>query len=125
MLSTSKIVAFVPTTDAVRARSFYQDILGLRFISDDPFALVLDANGTRVRIVKLKAFTPAPYTILGWEVSNIHEFAENMSQKGVAFERYERMEQDSLGIWAAPGGARVAWFKDPDGNVLSISEHVQ
>lgn len=125
MLSTSKIVAFVPTTDAVRARSFYQDILGLRFISDDPFALVLDANGTRVRIVKLKAFTPAPYTILGWEASNIHELAGNMSQKGVVFERYEQIPQDDVGIWTAPGGARVAWFKDPDGNVLSISEHVQ
>src|SRR5438552_6234978 len=118
MLSTSKVVAFVPTTDAVRARSFYQDILGLRFVSDDPFALVLDANGTTVRIVKLNAFTPAPYTILGWELSNIHELAGSLSQKGVAFERYERMEQDNLGIWTAPSGARVAWFKDPDGNVL-------
>jgi catechol 2,3-dioxygenase-like lactoylglutathione lyase family enzyme len=125
MLSTSKVVAFVPTTDAVRARSFYQDILGLRFISDDPFALVMDANGTRLRIVKLKAFTPAPYTILGWEVSNIHELAANMAKKGVVFERYEQLPQDNLGIWTAPGGARVAWFKDPHGNVLSISEHVQ
>jgi catechol 2,3-dioxygenase-like lactoylglutathione lyase family enzyme len=125
MLSTSKVVAFVPTTDAVRARSFYQDILGLRFISDDPFALVMDANGTRLRIVKLKAFTPAPYTILGWEVSNIHELAGSMSKKGVVFERYEQLPQDNLGIWTAPGGARVAWFKDPHGNVLSISEHVQ
>ena len=124
MLSTSNIVAFIPTKDAQRARSFYEDILGLRFISDDAFALVLDANGTSIRIAKLKEFTPAQYTILGWEVSKIDEIADGLSGKGVGFERYAWIQQDKRGIWTAPSGARVAWFKDPDGNVLSISERV-
>ncbi len=122
MLSKSKIVAFVPIKDSARARAFYEDILGLRFVTDDLFALVLDANGTTVRMAKLKDFTPAQYTILGWEVSNIQDAADSLSKKGVVFERYDWIQQDRLGIWAAPGGAQVAWFKDPDGNVLSISE---
>jgi len=125
MLSTSHIVAFIPTADSQRARSFYEDTLGLRFISDDAFALVLDANGTMIRITKLKEFIPAQYTILGWDVSGIEEVAAHLSGKGVRFERYEWIEQDKLGIWTAPGGARIAWFKDRDGNVLSISEHTR
>lgn len=122
MLSGYKIVAFIPTKDSTRARSFYEDVLGLRFVSDDPFALVMDANGTTVRIAKLKDFTPAPYTILGWEVSNIQDVSQNLIKKGIVFERYGGAQQDNLGIWTSPGGARVAWFKDPDGNVLSISQ---
>lgn len=122
MLSTSNIVAFVPTKDSQRARSFYEDILGLGFISDDVFALVLNANGTSIRMTKLKEFTPAQYTILGWEVSRIDQVAEDLSKKGVEFQRYEWIQQDNRGIWTSPSGARIAWFKDPDGNVLSISE---
>ena len=125
MLGTSNIVAFIPTTDSQRARSFYEDTLGLRFVSDDPFALVLNGNGTSIRITKLKEFTPARYTVLGWELSRIDEVVDDLSKKGVEFERYEWIQQDERGIWTAPGGARIAWFKDPDGNVLSISGSIE
>jgi catechol 2,3-dioxygenase-like lactoylglutathione lyase family enzyme len=124
MLATSNIVAFIPTKDSQRARSFYEEILGLRFVSDDAFALVLDANGTSIRITKLKEFTPARYTVLGWEVSRIDEVVDDLRKKGVGFERYEWIQQDERGIWTAPSGARIAWFKDPDGNVLSVSEPI-
>jgi catechol 2,3-dioxygenase-like lactoylglutathione lyase family enzyme len=121
MLTGAKVVAFVSTTDGRRARAFYEGILGLRVVEEDDFALTLDAAGTTVRITKVKALVPAPYTVLGWEVADIVANVHDLSDRGVAFERYEFFEQDALGIWSAPGGARVAWFKDPDGNVLSLS----
>ena len=122
MLSKSKIIAFIPTRDAKIARSFYEGTLGLRFVSNDQFALVLDANGIMVRIAATQNFTPAPYTILGWEVSKIENVVTALREKGVEFSRYEFLNQDPLGIWSAPGGARVAWFKDPDGNLLSLTQ---
>jgi catechol 2,3-dioxygenase-like lactoylglutathione lyase family enzyme len=122
-LKTAKVIGFVPTKDAVKARSFYEGVLGLRFVSDDEFALVFDANGTMLRIVRVQDFKPFPFTLLGWQVSGIEEVAAELRQKGVKFEKYPGMEQDKLGIWTAPGGAKVAWFKDPDGNVLSVSQH--
>ena len=124
MLGTTNIIAFVPTRDPEKARAFYEGVLGLRFIKDDGFALVLDANGIMVRVAKAGDFTPAPFTILGWEVGDIAKIASRLKEKGVAFERYSFLEQDELSIWTAPTGDKVAWFKDPDGNVLSISEHV-
>jgi catechol 2,3-dioxygenase-like lactoylglutathione lyase family enzyme len=117
------IMAFVPTKDAQKAKGFYEGVLGLRFIKDDGFALVLDANGIMVRVVKLQQFTPAQFTILGWNVSTIEKVVRELQQKGVHFERFG-FKQDELGIWTAPTGDKVAWFKDPDGNVLSVSEHV-
>ncbi len=92
-------------------------------MSDDGFALVLDANGVMIRVVRVQEFTPAPYTILGWEVKKIEEVVAKLVQNGVQFERYGFFKQDDLGIWTAPSGAKVAWFKDPDGNTLSVSEH--
>lgn len=124
MLSTMNIVAFVPTSDSARSRAFYEGVLGLRFVKDDGFALVLDANGTMVRVAKAPEFKPAQYTILGWQVSGIETVAAELAAKGVSFERFGFFEQDKLGIWTAPTGDKVAWFKDPDGNVLSISQHV-
>ena len=124
MLGTTNIIAFVPTSDPVKARAFYEGVLGLRFVKDDGFALVLDANGIMVRVAKSGDFTPAPFTILGWEVSDIAKMASRLKEKGVALERFSFLQQDELGVWAAPGGDKVAWFKDPDGNMLSISEHV-
>jgi catechol 2,3-dioxygenase-like lactoylglutathione lyase family enzyme len=118
------IMAFVPTKDSGKARAFYEGVLGLRLVKDDGFALVLDANGIMVRVVKLQQFTPAQFTILGWNVSNIEKAVQELQQKGVHFERYGFFKQDELGIWIAPSGGKVAWFKDPDGNVLSVSEHV-
>jgi catechol 2,3-dioxygenase-like lactoylglutathione lyase family enzyme len=121
MLSTNKVVAFVPTTNAARARAFYAETLGLRVVMEDDFALVLDANGTTVRVSKMRELTPQPFTILGWEVADVVATAKALRAKGVAFERYSFLEQDDLGVWTTPGGGHVAWFKDPDGNVLSIS----
>ena len=123
MLGSTNIVAFVPTKDAEKARAFYVDVLGLRFIKDDGFAIVLDANGIMVRVARAQ-FTPAQFTILGWQVENIEKTAAGLQEKGVHFERFGFFEQDALGIWTAPTGDKVAWFKDPDGNVLSVSQHV-
>ena len=122
MLSSNKIVGLVPITDAARAKTFYADKLGLNFISEDPFALVFDANGNVLRLTKMKEFTPQRFTILGWEVPDIEAAVRQLMANGVKFERYEFVKQDELGIWTAPGGTRVAWFLDPDGNNLSVSQ---
>jgi catechol 2,3-dioxygenase-like lactoylglutathione lyase family enzyme len=123
MLAHSPPIAFIPTKDAARARRFYEDVLGLRFVSEDAFAIVMDANGTMVRIVRVDDFTPFPFTILGWQVDEIHRTVAELASRGVAFTRYAYFEQSSDGVWLAPGGAKVAWFTDPDGNTLSISQH--
>ena len=124
MLGNTPIVAFIPTLDFDRARAFYVDVLGLKFVANDGFELVLDANGTMIRVAKVQPdFKPAIFTILGWEVTEIEKVVAAITEKGVVFERYGFFEQDDLGIWAAPGGAKVAWFKDPDGNTLSVSQH--
>jgi catechol 2,3-dioxygenase-like lactoylglutathione lyase family enzyme len=123
MLTHNPLIAFIPTKDTKRARRFYEDLLGLRFISDDAFAIVMDANGTMVRIVRVEDFTPFPFTILGWQVTDIHKTVAEMTGKGVKFTRYPYFEQSPDGVWTAPEGAKVAWFTDPDGNTLSISQH--
>jgi hypothetical protein len=97
--------------------------LGLKFIFEDDFALVLDANGIRVRVAKAPEFKPAPFTILGWEVSGIENMGADLMKKGVRFEKFGMPGHDDVGIWRAPSGAKVAWFKDPDCNVLSLSQH--
>jgi catechol 2,3-dioxygenase-like lactoylglutathione lyase family enzyme len=124
MLGSNNIVAFVPTKDATKSRAFYEGVLGLRFVKDDGFALVLNANGIMVRVSQAPQFTPAQFTILGWEVTDIEKMVAELREKGVQFERYGFIEQDDLGIWTAPTGDKVTWFKDPDGNVLSVSQHV-
>jgi len=126
MLGSTNIVAFVPTRDADKARVFYERVLGLRFVNDDGFALVMDANGIMIRVARVgKEFTPAQFTILGWQVSGIENMVRALQNKGVHFEIYGFFKQDELGIWTAPTGDKVAWFKDPDGNTLSVSQHVQ
>jgi catechol 2,3-dioxygenase-like lactoylglutathione lyase family enzyme len=124
MLGSTKIVAFVPTKDFDKARAFYEGVLGLRFVKDDGFALVLDANGIMVRVAKVQDFKPAQFTILGWQVPDIESVVRGLQKKGVHFEIFGFLKQDDLGIWTAPTGDKVAWFKDPDGNVLSVSQHV-
>ncbi len=125
MLGSTNIVAFVPTTDAGRARAFYEGVLGLRFVKDDGFAMVLDANGIMIRVAKMgKDFDPAKFTILGWQVTEIENVVRGLQAKGVHFEVFGFFRQDELGIWTAPTGDKVAWFKDPDGNILSVSQHV-
>jgi catechol 2,3-dioxygenase-like lactoylglutathione lyase family enzyme len=123
MLASSKMVGFVPTKDSAKARSFYEDKLGFQFVSDDMFALVVRAGETMIRIAKVKDFTPPPFTVLGWEVSNIEDVVAWLRKRGVAFEKYPWIPDKESGIWAAPSGDKVAWFKDPDGNVLSVSQH--
>lgn len=123
MLDSYKIVAFVPTRDFKKARAFYEGTLGLRFVSEDGFALVMDANGTMVRISKVPEFKPHQFTILGWEVPNIEKVVAGLEERGIHFERYGFPGQDEQGIWTAPNGDKVAWFKDPDGNILSVSQH--
>ena len=123
MLGSKKIMAFVPTRNSKKARSFYEGVLGLRFVSEDPFALVLEANGITVRVAKVPEYKPQQFTILGWQVSDIEEAVSGLQKKGVQFEKYGMDGQDDRGIWTAPGGAKVAWFKDPDGNILSVSQH--
>jgi catechol 2,3-dioxygenase-like lactoylglutathione lyase family enzyme len=123
-LGHQPIIAFVATRDAERAKKFYRDILGLSLTDESPFALVFDANGTMLRVTPVKDLSPAVYTVLGWQVPNIVAAAKALEKAGVRFERYEGLQQDELGIWTVPGGgAKVAWFKDPDGNTLSISQH--
>jgi catechol 2,3-dioxygenase-like lactoylglutathione lyase family enzyme len=123
MLTHSPLIAFIPTKDAAHARRFYEKLLGLRFLSEDSFAIVMDANGTMVRIVRVGDFTPFPFTILGWQVNDIHKIMAELTAKGLEFTRYPNLEQSPDGVWTAPGGARVAWFTDPDGNTLSLSQH--
>jgi catechol 2,3-dioxygenase-like lactoylglutathione lyase family enzyme len=124
MLGTKDIVAFLPTTDYDKARAFFEGTLGLRYVSNDGFAMVLDANGTMIRISKVPEFKPFPWTVLGWQVTGIEDVVAALTEKGVTFERFGFFEQDALGIWTAPSGDKVAWFKDPDGNTLSVSQHV-
>ena len=122
MLGRHKLMAFVATSDGERARAFYEGTLGLAVTSDDGFALAVDANGTMLRIQKVGQFNPHPFTTLGWEVSDIDDVVVRLQERGVTFERFSGMDQDERGIWSAPSGARVAWFKDPDGNTLSITQ---
>lgn len=124
MLGSTDIIAFVAITDPEKARAFYEGVLGLRFVQDDGFALVFEANGTMVRAAQMKEFTPAQFTVLGWQVSHIEDVVRALRKRGVKFEIFGFFKQDELGIWTAPTGDKVAWFKDPDGNVLSVSQHV-
>src|SRR5438105_2735044 len=122
MLASSPLMAFVATRDAARARSFYQGTLGLVLIADEPYALVFDAMGTTLRVQKVETLSPPAHTVLGWRVLDIKMAVRTLASKGVAFERYGFLEQDKDGVWTTPSGAKVVWFKDPDGNVLSLTE---
>jgi catechol 2,3-dioxygenase-like lactoylglutathione lyase family enzyme len=123
MLAKHKIVALVPIADGDKARAFYVDKLGLRFVSDDGFAIVIEANGNMVRLTKMKEVKPQPFTVLGWEVEDIAAEIRDLRAAGVTFELFhDFMKQDDLGVWTAPDGTKVAWFKDPDGNILSLSQ---
>jgi catechol 2,3-dioxygenase-like lactoylglutathione lyase family enzyme len=125
MLSSGKMVGFLFITDYDKARAFYEGKLGFEFVSLDQFALVMKIGGHTVRIVKLPNFTPAQGTVLGWEVADIQSVATWLTQQGVTPEKYPFAQDRELGIWTTPNGDKVAWFKDPDGNVLSVSQHHQ
>lgn len=122
MLGRARIVAFAPAKDLRAARKFYEGVLGLRFVSEDSFATVFDAGGTMLRVSKVDEFQPAPFTILGWRVLRIKAVVRKLTARGVSFNRYRFLQQDELGIWVSPSAAKVAWFKDPEGNVFSLTE---
>jgi catechol 2,3-dioxygenase-like lactoylglutathione lyase family enzyme len=118
------LIAFATIVDVERAKVFYRDTLGLTLVSEEPpFALVFDANGIMVRLGMGKELPKVPGTVLGWKVPEIESAVTELAARGVRFERFEGMKQDEAGIWTAPTGAKVAWFRDPDGNILSLSEH--
>ncbi|MBO6717039.1 MAG: VOC family protein [Rhizobiaceae bacterium] len=122
MLGKASLVAFAAISDARRARHFYCEVLGLRLKEETEFALVLDANGVELRLQKVEAVTPQPWTQLGWAVASIAETIDALAAKGVETERFSFLPLDERGIWTTPDGARIAWFKDPDGNLLSLAE---
>ncbi len=124
ILGGSKLVAFAATTNPEKACAFYEGVLGLRLVADEkPFALVFDANGVMLRVTTVHELKPDAFTILGWNVDDIEETVDRLAGAGVEFNRYAGVNDgDPRGIWNSPSGARVAWFKDPDGNVLSVTE---
>jgi len=125
MLASAKLIGFIPTRDPQKSREFYVRTLGLRFVSEDHFAIVVDSNGMMVRITNVSNagdFKPFPFTILGWNVENAEQTVRELTQKGITFERFPGLQQNAHGIWQSPAGAKIAWFKDPDGNLLSITE---
>ena len=123
MLASGKMVGFIPTKDYDRARAFYERKLGFEFLSLDPYALVVSVGGHRIRIIRMPNFTPLEGTILGWEVSDIAAVVKWLCERGVTTEKYPFVQDKELGIWSTPNGDKVAWFKDPDGNVLSVGQH--
>jgi catechol 2,3-dioxygenase-like lactoylglutathione lyase family enzyme len=125
MLETLDLIAFLTTARPEESRDFYQQKLGLLFMGEDPNFLIFDSNGTVVRIQKAKAYTAPAQTALGWEVSDLVHTVEELAQAGVTMLRRPGMEQDALGIWTAPDGTMIVWFQDPDGNVLTLSEHAE
>jgi len=122
MLTTSDVIAYASTTDLARARTFYEGVLGLPVVDENAYACVLDANGTMLRVTAVEQVARPGYTVLGWSVTDIAETITELEARGVAFARYDGIEQDAQGIWTTPNGDRIAWFADPDGNVLSLTE---
>jgi predicted enzyme related to lactoylglutathione lyase len=121
-LESAPLVAFVASKDLRRARGFYEGSLGLTLVEESAFACAFDANGTQLRVTAVKDHTPPSNTVLGWEVPDIEAAIAGLAERGVALARYDSLEQDEFGTWHAPGGARIAWFEDPDGNVLSLTQ---
>ena len=121
-LATLDVIAFVSTTNPARAEKFYADALGLQLVNKSPFALVFNAHGTMLRVTIVEELHPAPNTVLGWAVADISETARALAAHGVVFLRYEGMRQNDQGVWQSPGGALIAWFTDPDENVLSLTQ---
>jgi catechol 2,3-dioxygenase-like lactoylglutathione lyase family enzyme len=122
MLADKNLKSFVPTIKPDKAKLFYRDVLGLKLVSEDNYALEFDANGTPLRVIIVENFKPQGFTIVGWNVNDIFSTIKALNSKNVFCERYPFLEQDESGVWTSPNGSKVAWFKDPDGNVLSLSQ---
>ncbi|HEY5437521.1 MAG TPA: VOC family protein [Acidimicrobiales bacterium] len=123
MLGDAEFVGFITVRDLDVARTFYEETLGLHFITQMSAALLFDANGVRLRVTKIDELSPQPFTVAGWSVRDIEAMVDALLAKGVTFRRYEGLDQDERGIWMTPAGGKVAWFNDPDGNLLSLSFH--
>lgn len=115
-------VSFIATANAEESRHFYESVLGLELLSDESYALVFSLGAIRLRVQKVETVPEVKHTVLGWNVVDIHKCVEELSDEGVQFEVYEHLSQDELGIWVSPSGASIAWFRDPDGNTLSLTE---
>jgi len=122
VLADAALVAFVASTDLERSQRFYGDVLGLELVESSSFARVFDAHGTQLRVTAVEALAGAPYTVLGWRVDDVAATMAELRARGVEFKRYDGLEQDESGVWTAPGGSRIAWFADPDGNTLSLQQ---
>jgi catechol 2,3-dioxygenase-like lactoylglutathione lyase family enzyme len=122
MLADKKLKAFVPTIMPDKAKIFYRDVLGLTLLSEDEYALEFNANGVLLRVIPVPVLQPQGFTVLGWNVDDIAATIQALNDKGVVCEKYAFMDQDESGVWTAPGGSKVAWFRDPDGNVLSLTQ---
>jgi catechol 2,3-dioxygenase-like lactoylglutathione lyase family enzyme len=123
MLISGKLVGFLMTTDYDKARTFFESKLGFEFVSLDQFALVMRSGENQIRITKSEPFEPLPRTVLGWEVADVEAVVKSLRDRGVITEKYPWVADQDLGIWTTPNGDKVAWFKDPDGNLLSLSHH--
>jgi catechol 2,3-dioxygenase-like lactoylglutathione lyase family enzyme len=122
-LRSAKAVAFVNVSDRERALDFYTGMLGLTLRSSDPFGDFLELGGALLRITVIPDYDPHPHPVVGWNVADVRATAAALVERGLSFNIYEDLGQDEDGIWTAPDGtAKVAWFLDPDGNVLSLSE---
>lgn len=118
-----KPILFVATGNPDESRDFYQNVLGLELFEDQPYALVFVMDdGLQLRVQKVESVVPQPYTSAGWEVDDAATLISSLAEKGVVMERYPFLQQDESGIWTTPDGARIAWLKDPDGNLLSITQ---
>ena len=122
MLAAAPVVAFLATVDAERAKRFFTECLGFALIEDGPYALVFSAGGTMLRVQRVAAFEPHPFTALGWQVTDIRRTVADLAANGIAFMRVTALDQDAAGIWWTPNGDGVAWFHDPDGNTLSLTQ---
>jgi predicted enzyme related to lactoylglutathione lyase len=122
MLANETLKSFVPTVKPAEAKVFYQDVLGLKLLSEDKYALEFEANGQLLRVITVPELKPHAFTALGWNVKNIEATIHALNNKGVFCEKYDFIPQDDLGVWTSPSGAKVAWFKDADGNILSLTE---
>jgi predicted enzyme related to lactoylglutathione lyase len=122
MLADKELKAFIPTLKPDKAKSFYKDILGLQLLSEDNYGFEFKANGTLLRVIIVEELKPQSFTVLGWNVSDIASTIKSLNIKGIVCEKYDFLDQDNLGIWISPAGSNVAWFKDPDGNELSLTQ---
>lgn len=117
------MVGFLLTKDYDKAREFFVGKLGFEYVSLDQFALVVSVGGHMIRISKVADMTPLRSTVLGWEVADVEAAVTWLNEHGVECEKYPFVQDKERGIWTTPDGNKVAWFKDPDGNVLSVSQH--